>query len=131
MHAVLMDLVALATAGYWVDYFARGDVRSGDDPGYVAFENAFPLADGYMATCFVVAAHRLRRQRPEAVAWGIAAGSAMVFLGAMDTLFNLQHGKYRQRTPEMALETTINLVSWVFGPATMLRLWRNRSRLGA
>lgn len=130
IHAGLMDVVALATVGYWVDYFSGGNVKSGDDPAYVAFENAFPLADGYMAACFLVAARQLRRRKPAAVAWGIAAGSAMVFLGAMDTLYNLQHGKYRKRTPEMALEATINLVSWTFGPFTMRRLWRSRSRLG-
>lgn len=131
LHAGLMDGVALATIGYWVDYFTRGDVRSGEDRAYVDFENAFPLADGYMAACFLIAARRLRRQKPDAVAWGIAAGSAMVFLGAMDTLYNLQHGKYREKTPEMALEAVINLVSWVFGPVTMWRLWRSRSRLEA
>lgn len=129
VHAGVMDGVALATIGYWIDYFTRGDVRSGEDPVYIAFENAFPLADGYMAACYLLAARRLRKQKPEAVAWGIAAGSAMVFLAAMDTLYNIQHGKYRERTPEMAVEAVINLVSWVFGPVTMWRLWRNRSRL--
>lgn len=130
IHAALMDVSVLGPVGYWVEYFSGGNVKSGDDPGYVAFQNAFPLADGYMAACFFVAARQLRRQKPGAVAWGIAGGSAMVFLGAMDTLYNLQHGKYRERTPQMALETIVNVWTWVFGPLTMWRLWRNRSRLG-
>jgi hypothetical protein len=130
IHAGLMDVAALATVGYWVDYFSSGHVKSGDDPAYSAFQSAFPLADGYMAACFFVAARQLRRQKPGAVAWGIAAGSAMVFLGAMDTLYNLQHGKYRDRSPQMALETIVNVWSWVFGAFTMRRLWRNRTRLG-
>ncbi len=61
-----------------------------------------------------------------AVVTGIAAGSAMVFLGAMDTLWNIQHGNYRRMTPEMLVESAINVASLVFGPLTMLRLWRRR-----
>jgi hypothetical protein len=125
-----MDVAAIATVAYWVEYFTSGKVRSSADPAYVAFENAFPLADGYMAACFVLAARMLRRRRASAVAWGIAAGSAMVFLGAMDTLYNLEHGKYRERTPEMAVEAAINGAALVLGPLTMWRLWQARTRLG-
>ena len=35
----------------------------------------------------------------------------MTFLGAMDTLWNLEHGNYRRMTTEMAVETGINVVS--------------------
>ena len=124
-----MLVAALGTLAYWTAYFAAGAVQTGDDPAYFAFENAFPLADGYMATCFVIAAIALLRGRVQAVPFGIAAGSAMVFLGAMDTLFNLEHGKYADMTPEMAIETVINLVCFTFGPLTMIRLWRARARL--
>jgi len=49
----------------------------------------------------------------------------------MDTLFNLEHAKYRAMTVEMALETAINAVCFFFGPFTIVRLWRIRSRLVA
>lgn len=125
-----MDLAALATTGYWVEYFTTGRVRSSDDLNYVDFQNAFPLADGYMALCLVLGARKLRRQEDSAVAWGLAAGSAMVYLAAMDTLYNLQHRKYADRTPEMAVEAAINLATWTLGPALMRRSWRSRTRLG-
>jgi hypothetical protein len=126
-----MRVAAVGTIAYWVAYFWFGAVQTGDDPGYVAFENAFPLADAYMAVAYLVAAHFLVRGRVAAVAVGIAAGSAMVFLGLMDTLFNLQHGQYAIRTPEMATEIAINVVCLVFGPWTMVRLWSARRRLSA
>jgi hypothetical protein len=129
VHAALMRVVAVGTIAYWVAYFGFGAVQTGSDPGYVAFENAFPLADAYMAAAFLVAAHLLVRGRAAAVPAGIAAGSAMVFLGLMDTLFNLEHAQYAARTPEMAIETAINVVCLVFGPWTMRRLWRARRRL--
>ena len=82
-----------------------------------------------MAVAYLVAAHLLVRGRMAAVPIGIAAGSAMVFLGLMDTLYNLEHGQYAIRTPEMATETAINVVCLVFGPWTMVRLWGARRRL--
>jgi hypothetical protein len=124
-----MLVAALGTLGYWTAYFAAGAVQTSGDPAYLAFENAFPAADAYMAACYVSAALLLLGRRVTSVPVGIAAGSAMVFLGLMDTLFNLEHGKYAVMTPEMAVETVINLVCLGFGPFTMVRLWRARRRL--
>ncbi len=129
VHAILMLVVAAGTLAYWLAYFFSGAVQTGDDAVYTGFENAFPLADGYMTVAYVAAAWLLLRGRLLAVPVGIAAGSAMVFLGAMDTLFNLEHGKYADMTPEMAVETVINVVCFAFGSITMVRLWRIRSRL--
>jgi hypothetical protein len=53
----------------------------------------------------------------------------MTYLAGMDILYNLQHGKYRKMSGEMAVETVINLFSVVFGPVTMARMWRARQRL--
>jgi hypothetical protein len=129
VHAALMLLAALGTVAYWTAWFTTGAVRTADDAAYVAFENAFPLADGYMSACYVVAAVLLLRGRASAVPVGIAAGSAMVFLGLMDTLFNLEHGKYAAMTPEMAVEAAINVACLTFGPLTMIRLWRRHRNL--
>jgi hypothetical protein len=124
-----MAVVGITTVAYWVEFFSSGRVRTSEDQAYVDFERAFPLADAYMAAAFLAGAELLRRGRPAAVPVGIAAGSAMVFLGAMDTLYNLQHGKYRSMTPEMAVEALINVASFTFGPFTMYRLWKARGRL--
>ncbi len=131
VHAWMMRLVAVATIAYWVEFFTSGKVRTSEEEAYVDFERAFVLADGYMAAAFLLAARRLSRNRPEAVVAGIAAGSAMTFLGCMDLLYNLQHHKFADRNPEMMVETGIVAVSLTFGPWTMLRMWRARHRLGA
>jgi hypothetical protein len=131
VHAGAMVVVALGTIAYWVAYFAAGAVQTAGDAVYVGFENAFPAADGYMAACWLAAAALLWRGRATAIPVGIAAGSAMIFLGLMDTLFNLEHGKYASMTAEMAVETVINLVCLTFGPLTIVRLWGLRERLGA
>jgi hypothetical protein len=129
VHAAAMIVMALGTIAYWIGYFVSGTVQTASDPAYLGFENAFPAADAYMAVCWLLAGGLLWRGRAAAVPIGIAAGSAMVFLGLMDALFNLQHGKYAGMTGEMALETAINVVCLTFGPLTMARLWRSRRRL--
>ncbi|MDJ0962191.1 MAG: hypothetical protein QNJ88_16175 [Acidimicrobiia bacterium] len=131
IHAGAMAIAAALTAAYWIDWFTKGRVQSADDPEYVAFEESFPLADGYMAVLYVAAARELWKQRPAAVPLGIAAGSANVFLALMDLLFDLRRGNLRESTPEMQIEKAIIGASLVFGPLTAIRLWRARSRLGA
>lgn len=128
-HAALMRLSGVVTVAYWIEYFSSGKVRTETDRAYVEFENAFPLADGYMAALFLLTAHYLHQRKEEAVPMGIAAGSAMTYLAGMDILYNLEHGKYRSMTPEMAWETLMNVFCVVFGPFTMLRMWGARRRL--
>jgi hypothetical protein len=129
-QAMAMEATAAVIAAYWVDFFTRGTVRSSDDPAYLAFERSFPLADGYAGLCLLLAGRRLRRQEESAVLWGVAGGSALVFLAAMDTLYNVEQGTYADRTPAVALEAGINAATWVLGPLYMARSWRARSRLG-
>lgn len=129
LHAMMMGAVAIGVVVYWVDYFTAGQVRSSDDAAYIAFENAFPAADGLMAATFAASAWHLVKGRALAVPLGIAAGGAMTFLGAMDSLWNLEHGSYLPMTAEMAVETVINVISIVFGPWTVARLWRRRGDL--
>ena len=69
-------------------------MRASDDDAYVAFQNAFPLADAYMALCYLVSGRLLRRRNAVAVPAGIAAGSAITFLAAMDILWNIEHASY-------------------------------------
>ncbi len=124
-----MVLTAALTAAYWLEWFGKGRVKSSDDPEYVTFEESFPLADAYMSALYVVAAVQLWRQREAAVASGIAAGSAHVFLALMDLLFDVKRGNLRESTPEMQIEKAIIAASLIFGPLTMVRMWRARRRL--
>ena len=94
IHATLMLLAALLTAAYWAVYFTSGDTQLRQDAVYLGFENAFPLADGWMALCYLLGGIALLQQRPTAVLWGLCGGSAMIFLASMDMLFNFQQGHF-------------------------------------
>ncbi len=114
--------------GYWA-WFVTSGARASDDQGWVEFEKAFPLADAYLSVVAAAAARQMWRGKPSAVGLGIAAGSATTFLGLMDVLYNLQHGRYSERSPDMALETAVNVAALTLGPITMMRMWRARHRL--
>ena len=81
----------VGTILYWIAFFSTGEVRASAAPCYLAFEHAFPAADGWMAIACLAAAEGLRRNREWALLWGIAAGSAVVFLGCMDVLYDLEN----------------------------------------
>jgi len=124
--AVLLLIAGAGTFAYWITFFSSEIVQATAEPCYLVFERAFPMADAWAAIASILAALGLLRRRPEAVLFGIAAGSAFVFLGLMDVLYNLEHGMYALRTAEMAYETLINVVCLTLGPATMAYVWRRR-----
>src|ERR1700759_612230 len=80
---------------YWLLWFVdRSAVASDDRPAYVEFENAFPLADAWLAVACLAALVSLRRRSPTALLWLIAAGGGGLYLFGMDVLYDLEHGIY-------------------------------------
>ena len=128
----LLALTAAGTAAYWIAFFAAGNaLHSSETDVYAAFEHAFPAADAWMAAAAVTAAVGLARRRDWAVLAGIAAGSALVFLGLLDVLFSLEQGLYARPSAAMALETAINLFCLSMGPSCIAYFWRHRDRLNS
>jgi hypothetical protein len=60
---------------------------------------------------------------------GIAAGSALVFLGLLDVLFDLEQGLYARHSAAMAVESVINVFCLLVGPFLMRYFWRHRHGL--
>src|SRR5207244_7706520 len=87
-----------------VVFFSSGEVHSTEEDCYLAFERAFPAADGWLVIVCVVAAEGLRRRREWALLWGVAAGSAIIYLGCMDVLYNLENGMYTRMNAAMRSE---------------------------
>jgi hypothetical protein len=127
--AVMLLVAGAGTFAYWLAFFTSGIVQATSEPCYLVFERTFPAADAWTAVAAILAGVALLRRRPPAVLFGIAAGSGFVFLGLMDVLYNLEHGMYAVRTPEMAYEALINVVCLTLGPATMRYVWRYRDTL--
>ena len=130
VHAWLIGVGAGVIAAYWAEFLTSGRLRTSGDDAYVDFEKSFLLADAYLFVMALLTAQLLSQGRPEAVPVGIAAGSAATFLGLMDLAYDLRHGKFAERTPEMAVEKGLVAASVTLGLVSMLRLWKARTRLG-
>lgn len=127
----MLIFACFATTAYWVIFFTTGDVQARNDPVYIAFESAFPLADGWMALCALVGAIGLWRKKDWGFLFGLLAGSSSIFLGLMDVLFNINEGNYALGGAAMAVEIAINVTTLSLGILVIVYLWRNRARLCA
>jgi hypothetical protein len=114
---VLLVAAAVVTVAYWLDFFIRGSVNVVDEDWYIRFERAFPAADALLALTSAVAGVGLLVGSPWGTAAGLVAAGAFLFLGLMDTLFNLENGLYRflPGSGPMWAELVINVASLVLG----------------
>jgi hypothetical protein len=124
--AALLVLGALITLAYWLNYFLAGDVRVLPDYWYGAFEDSFPVADGWMALCMLGAGIGLWRGTPDGSRFGLLAASGLLYLAAMDITFNVEHGLYAllPKSGAMLTEAVINATSLGLGLATLFMSWR-------
>lgn len=124
-----LAVAAVGTTAYWLVFFTSGAVQVQRDAAYLAFEKAFPLADGWMAACAVLGAIGLWRGRPWGLLFGLLAASSLVFLGCMDVLWNLNSGSYAIGSNAMKAEIVINVFCIAGGSLLILYLWRHRRSL--
>lgn len=120
--------VAVATVLYWIAFFAVPEAiqTRPEDPVYVAFEQAFPLADAWLVVAATLGAIGLRRMRDWGFLFTLLAGSAAIFLGLMDLLFDLEHGIFVPLTGEALIELAIVVLLLVLGPFVTVAMWRQR-----
>ena len=121
-----------ATTAYWVIWFGidRSWLATTDTREYYAYENAFPLADAWMAGTGALAALALQRRRASALLWMLLTGSATLYLASMDILFDLENGiSVHGNAGNVAVEVLINLACLGGGIAVIVFAWRNRRHL--
>ncbi len=91
--ATVLLVAALLIVAYWTGWLVhRSVVASETGVPYTQFEDAFPLADGWLAVCLVAASYCLVTARRAALFWLLAGGGSGVYLFCMDVLYDLQHG---------------------------------------
>jgi hypothetical protein len=118
------------SAIYWILFFTTGAVQTSGEAAYLDFERAFPAADAWLAFASAWCAINCVRRRPQAVLWALVASGASAYLGCMDTLYNLEHGKYGSFDAGMILEILINLSSFVSPAILIPYFWRHRRWFG-
>lgn len=122
----LLILTAAVTAYYWWSYFTGGDVMVLHDRWYTAFESSFPVADGWMALCSLIAGIGLFAGMRLAAPFGLMAASALLYLAAMDITFDVENHMYALAAANEAMkfEIFINLSCVILGLWTLAISWR-------
>jgi hypothetical protein len=124
----LLILTSTLLVTYWIAWFAdRRLVASDDTAGYIAFEQAFPLADAWLAGTALVAAIQLWRRRQSALMWLTILGGAGMYLFAMDVLYDLQHGIYTKPNGGNT-ELAINIATAALSIGVIRFSWRFRQQ---
>ncbi len=127
--AWLLVVVALIVVAYWVAWLAhRSLVASGTGVTYTAFEDAFPLADGFLVLCLLAGAFCLVGERQAALFWLLAGGGAGLYLFGMDVLYDLQHGVWGKGGNGL-MELAINVLTLVLSLFVLRWAWVRRDAL--
>ncbi len=123
----LLGATGLGTEIFWVLYFT-GKLNASESPQDHAHEKSFPVADTWMAACCFIAACELARNRDRGFFFGIAAGSALIFLALMDILYSLENGKYWPMNADRATMAVLNAWTLSLGAGALKYLWKERGR---
>jgi hypothetical protein len=127
--AGLLVVAALVMVAYWVAWFAhRSLVASETGLPYTQFEDAFPLADGWLALCLVAGAYCVMARRKAAVLWLLAGGGAGLYLFGMDVLYDIQHGIWGKGANGI-VELVINIVTLGLSLFVLRWTWTRRDGL--
>ena len=129
-------VAAVVTVAYWVVWFGIDcdALASATTSEYFVFENAFPAADAWLAVACLASAWSMRRRSPAAPFWLVAAGSAALYLGLLDVLFDVENAMYlapRGDWGAVAIELVINVYSFGLGAWAMRFGWKNREWFSA
>ncbi|WP_155917835.1 hypothetical protein [Marmoricola sp. URHB0036] len=128
VEAMLVVAIVLDVA-YWSIWFAQRDwIASEHTSAYYEFENAFPLADLWLGVACVFALVTLRRRHESALFWLLCAGSAGLYLFAMDFLYDVENGIFAKGGGG-AFEAVIVLLTLVFSVTILSWSWRHRGEL--
>jgi hypothetical protein len=125
--AVCQIFFGVGLMAYWAMYFLTARTGRASfliSAEHAAFEAAFPAADFVLAAAQMVSGIYLFRGAALGMLLCGACGGALIFLGLLDTSFNLQNGVY-SFSPSLALmNLTINGLCVGFGLWLMVHIWR-------
>ena len=125
----ILAVVIVLDVAYWVAWYAdRSLVASNTRPAYYEFENAFPLADGWLAICCLGALLALRARSATALLWLLMAAGAAVYLFGMDVLYDLEHGIWWSSGGGV-VELAINLLTGGVALVLLRWTWINRAEI--
>jgi hypothetical protein len=108
--------VATGIIGFWIYFFLVENKNPERSEVYFGFERSFPLPDlGWIAPCLIISAIGILTDQSYGIVLLIAGGGALIFLGLVDTSFNLQNKGYTSKIGDTIMNICINAASLIFG----------------
>ncbi|MGD2295599.1 MAG: hypothetical protein PVF22_07160 [Candidatus Aminicenantes bacterium] len=131
--AVLELVLAAGIVSFWIAYFSADIVQISDPvlkQKYLAFESAFPVADGYLSIVLVIGGIGLLRKKSFGRLFSLIGAASLIFLGLLDVSFNTLHGIYCLGFVEAAMNLAINLICLGSGVFLILVVWASTKKQG-
>ncbi len=110
---------------WWAAFFLVFRHDPTNTKEYLAFEGSFPPADlGWLTPLLAASAWGNLRGRRWAISTTLMSGAVLVFLGLLDSSFNLRNGIYARSLTDGVLNGSINFACLAFGLASVV--WASR-----
>ncbi|TIC81716.1 hypothetical protein [Nocardioides sp. GY 10127] len=125
---VMLVVAIVIDVAYWTTWaLARDVLASSHREAYYEFENAFPLADLWLAVACAGALVAVTRGSVRAPLWLTAAGAAGLYLFGMDFLYDVEHGIFLSGGGGV-VEAVIVALTLVFSLTMLVHGWREDGR---
>ena len=117
--AAALLITGVANTIVYAEMIPRGyPLRPGHPEAFRDLQRAMTWADAYMTLMVLAGAVGLWSDRSWGRLFGIAGGSALVYMGILDVAFLTQHGMYAR--PDSVMLMMIVVDAWALGVGTWI-----------
>ena len=118
--------VLTASAGilYWASVFTGIFPVTDLVPGYRNWFMSFPIADGWMFVCAILAAVYAMRESPLASLFAPLTGASLIFLGLYAFTYGYNTGLLFILTPDELIEIAIKIYCLTVGSLLIYHGWK-------
>jgi len=120
--AVLELLTGIGFILFWIGFFTIGLAPENPPQCYFAYEHSFPLPDIILSIAIIASGILLLKNKESGRILSLVCAGGLMFLGLLDFSFNIQNGIYMISTPDLILNTFINIWCVAFGMALYLKM---------
>jgi len=119
---------AIGTFLYWLSVFTGIFPVEELVPGYKTWFMSFPLADLWIIVTSLLAGIFLIKNKEISIPFGIASGSAMIFLGLYALLYGINTGLLFILTIDEIIEIIIKVYCLSVGTLFIVKFWKMRTK---
>jgi hypothetical protein len=115
---------AVAGIGYWLLVFTGIFPVEELVPGYQTWFLSFPIADGWMFLCAILAAVYTLKNHPRAALFASLTGASLIFLGLYAFTYGYNTGLLFILTPDEMIEIAIKVYCFSIGSLLIYQGWK-------